>query len=229
MTVERGVSETSILESAQFVIDSMSFNGNECTMSQKIFDYVEADEYKNDELTGKKTVPDICMYNRWYDPAKYITSLQDNSATDSNQGGSFPEEYYVDGTNTLSIQVTVKGVVLKKDYASPDDTEMTALKLSKEEIRVRPDGTAALTASATPENATEKVFWFTENSKIATVAKDGTVTGIKNGETVIHALTLSGQDARCKVTVDENAVEEPVTSPSTEPSTEPSASPSTSP
>lgn len=230
VTVQRGVSETSILNSALFEVESLQFNGNDCSMSKKAFSYVEEDAFVNDKPTGKKTVPDICMLNYWYEPANCITDLKKNPG--SNNGCSFPKEYYVDGTNTLTMKVTVKNAVLKKDYAK-SEISVTNLTMAKDNAVVRPGNTLILTASVTPENTTEKILWFSENKNIAEVAQDGTVTGIKEGETIVHAMTYSGQDAVCKITVDEKAIEEPTASPSTDPgtkpSTEPSAKPSTEP
>lgn len=229
VTVERGIAETSILNNAEFKVDSLEFNGHECEMYTNEFSYIEGDEYKDDILTGKRTVPDICMLNYWYDPANCIKDLKKNAEKET--GCSFPEDWYVDDINTLTMQVIITDAVLKKDYGKPDDTAATDLKLSRESVAVLPGNTVALTATVTPDTATEKVLWFSENTKIAEVAQDGTVTAVKNGETTIHALTISGKDVSCKVTVDENAVTEPepTTVPSTEPSAEPSAEPSSSP
>ncbi len=226
VTVHREVSQTSILNSAVFEVENLQFNGRDCTMSNKTFPYEEEDEYKNDKPTGKRTVPDICMLNYWYEPANCITDLTKNEGKDN--GCSFPEEYYVDGVNTITMKVTVKDAVLKKDYA-PAEVPATALSLAKDGVGVHPGNVVALAATLMPENTTEKILWFSEDRSIAEVAQDGTVTGIKKGVTIVHAMTYSGQDASCRITVDENAVEEPVASPGAEPSTEPGAEPSAEP
>lgn len=243
VAVHKGLADDCILQSAQFVVDSLDFNGNACTMSTNTFDYEEEDA-KNDqgELTGKKSVLDLCMLNYWHEPDNCINELKKNAG--SNAGCSFPSDFYVNGTNVLTMKVTVKNAVLKKDFTLPEDVDATALSLSQENVTVKPEGKAQLTAAVTPQNSTEKVLWYSENTKIATVEQDGVITGVKNGETVVHALTLSGQDVSCTVTVDENAeVPQATTSaeptksaepqssnqPSTEPSTEPSAEPTTTP
>lgn len=230
VTVNKGVSETSILDSAVFEVESLQFNGHDCAMSNRTFSYAEGDEFKDDQPTGKRTVPDICMLNYWYEPANCITDLKKNPGKDG--GCSFPADYYIDGTNTLTMKVAVKNAVLKKDYVMAE-IPATALTLAKDSVGVRPGNIVALAATVASENATEKVLWYSENKNIAEVAQDGTVTGIKNGETTVHALTYSGQGASCKITVDENAVEEPTASPGTDPSatpgTEPSLEPSATP
>ena len=241
LAVHKGLSETCILDSAQFVVDSLDFNGHACTMSTNTFDYEEEDAVDGDgNPTGKRTVLDLCLLNYWHEPDNYINELQKNAG--SNAGCSFPSDFYVTGTNVLTMKVTVKNAVLKKDFTLPEDVAVTALTLSKDSVSVKPEGTVQLTAAVSPENATEKVLWYSENFKIATVGQDGVITGVKNGETTIHALTLSGQDVSCPVTVEESG---PITStepaesaepsvdpsilPSTEPSTEPSTAPSTEP
>lgn len=229
MTVERGIAETSILNSAEFKLESLQFNEHECGLYTNEFSYYEGDEYKDDVPTGKRTVPDICMLNYWYDPANCIKDLKRNEGTDS--GYSFPEEYYVDGINTLTMKFTVTDAVLKKDYGKPDDIAVTALDVSSDSVAVRPGDTVTLETTVAPESATEKILWFSENQKIASVSQSGVITGVKEGETTVHALTVSGKDVPCKVTVDKNAALQPDPSvePSTEPSTQPSAEPSASP
>lgn len=105
------------------------------------------------------------------------------------------------------MKITVKNTVLKKDYATPE-IPATALTLAKDSVGVHPGNIVTLAAAVSPENATEKVLWYSENKNVAEVTQDGTVTGIKKGETTVHALTYSGQEASCKITVDEDAVEE---------------------
>ncbi len=48
--------------------------------------------------------------------------------------------------------------------------------------------------------ATEDITWYTGNSRVATVAKDGTVTGRSVGSTIITA-KVNGKILRCKVNV----------------------------
>lgn len=54
----------------------------------------------------------------------------------------------------------------------------------------------------TPEDSTERAInWFSQNSKIASVNSDGTITGVSVGTTVIFARIPSGEMAQLTVTV----------------------------
>ena len=95
--------------------------------------------------------------------------------------------YFVEGKNTKpggDTTVSVTGVTLDQD----------ALTVNRGE-------TAALTATVLPvDAANKKVNWQTANSKVATV-KNGTVTGVSEGETIITVTADGGHTAQCTVTV----------------------------
>lgn len=204
VTVERKVSEETNVKSATFTVNELKFNDTPLSMSQNVF-------YFDKSVT--KTL-DICMINCWAEEVTFVEGL-----TKGNQCYSFPADSYVDGTNTLTMKVTVSDAVLDLADQTPE-IPATALTLSKESLSVGAGKTAALTAVAAPENTTEKVLWFSENPKIATVSQDGTVTGVVNGETIIHALTISGMDTVCKVTVsDDPGTTDDPTPPTQDPNT----------
>lgn len=226
VTVQREVAETSILNSAQITIDSVKFNTHECTLSIKDYYYEEI----FDTNENKNTVPDICLLNYWYEPANTIAELTKNPG--SNNGCSFPEDWYEDGTNTIAMEVTVSNVSLK-EIQSREETPAESISISKESLDLAPGSSQALTAALQPETATEKVLWHSDNQKIAKVAQDGTVTAGQEGEATVRALTYSGKEATCTVKVGSSASQEPggdtTDEPSQEPSTEPSAEPSQKP
>lgn len=58
-----------------------------------------------------------------------------------------------------------------------------------------------LVASTSPESAAKNVTWYSSNSKVATVSKNGKVTAVKAGTATITAKTANGLKATCKVTV----------------------------
>ena len=63
--------------------------------------------------------------------------------------------------------------------------------------------TATFTATVAPEDATNKgVKWTTADANVATIAEDGTVTGVEAGKTKVTATTLDGEKtATADVTV----------------------------
>ena len=63
--------------------------------------------------------------------------------------------------------------------------------------------TGTLTATVTPDNATDKtVTWTSSDKNVATVDKDnGTVTPVGEGTATITATAANGKKDTCKVTV----------------------------
>ena len=86
----------------------------------------------------------------------------------------------------------------------------TGVTLNKNTLTLEIGGMATLTATVSPENATDKtVTWESDKTNIATVDNTGKVTAIKDGTAVITVKTANGKTATCTVTV--NAAVIPVT------------------
>ena len=96
-----------------------------------------------------------------------------------------------DPTKTASCKV-----VVKKPFVAVD-----GITLSETTAKLEIGSTITLTATVSPENATEPaVTWSTDNAAVATV-EDGVVTAVGAGEAVITA-KAGGMTAECKVTVE---------------------------
>lgn len=77
---------------------------------------------------------------------------------------------------------------------------VTGISLNTSSTSVTVDSTVTLTATVTPNNATnKKVTWSTNNSNVATV-NNGVVTGKSTGTATITA-TVGGKSATCSITV----------------------------
>ena len=95
------------------------------------------------------------------------------------------------------------------EFVSVEDTEptpseivATSVKFNTTSITLEKGKTATLTATVTPDNATDKtITWSTSNSKVASVDKNGKVTAVGEGTAIITATTANGKTATCKVTV----------------------------
>lgn len=81
--------------------------------------------------------------------------------------------------------------------------EVQRVTLNKNDITVEEGKSNSLTAEIFPDNATDKSLeWESSDEDIATVDKDGNVTGMKPGNTVITVKTSDGgYEASCKVKV----------------------------
>ena len=92
---------------------------------------------------------------------------------------------------------------------NPAEVPATGISLNKSSITLEVGGTTTLTATVTPNNATNKsVTWSSSNTSVAKVNSYGTVTGIANGTATITAKTVAGNyTATCQVTVQNILVE----------------------
>ena len=87
------------------------------------------------------------------------------------------------------MEVTVKG------------TSAETMTMSSEKLYVRTGEQKALTVAVTPSWADTACEWFSDDENIATVDKNGIVTGVAIGTTVIRAKAESGCEAEAQVIV----------------------------
>ena len=85
------------------------------------------------------------------------------------------------------------------------EVAVTGISVSQSSLTMEPGGTANLTATVSPSNATDKtVTWSTSNQSVVTVS-GGTVTAVGEGTATITA-TASGKTASCTVTVNKKVI-----------------------
>ena len=76
-----------------------------------------------------------------------------------------------------------------------------SVTLNKSSVTVRADESTTLTYTIDPDNTKNKtVTWASSNTSVATV-KDGTVSGVNEGNCTITVTTKNGKTATCDVTV----------------------------
>jgi len=81
-------------------------------------------------------------------------------------------------------------------------TSVTQIKLNKKSEVITKGEKFTLKATVTPATASnKKVTWTTSDKKVATVDKNGKVTGKGAGTAVITAKTANGKTATCTITV----------------------------
>ena len=95
-----------------------------------------------------------------------------------------------------------KATVTVKVIVEAESVEVSGAK------HVAINGTVTLAATVSPENATDKtVTWTTDNDKIATVDKNGVLTGVAEGKVVVTATTANGKTATATVYVTKVAID----------------------
>lgn len=91
----------------------------------------------------------------------------------------------------------------------------TSVKLNRKIMTMVVDQSTRLTATISPKNATYKtVLWTSSDPTVARVLADGTITGLKPGETIITAKSRDNngkKNAKCYVTVREAVVSTGIT------------------
>ena len=155
----------------------------------------------------------------------YAQATDENLASFSVNGS--PIEVFLGGSTSarfsflLGKNCTYKfiatdkaGNVTEKTVTVYDGTyvvPVTGVSLDESSITLDVGGNQTLTATVTPEDATnKKVRWSSDNEAVATVSEDGVVTAVAGGTAVITATTHDGFfTASCTVTV--NAPDAPPT------------------
>ncbi len=132
---------------------------------------------------------------KWSSDKPEIASV-DNSGkvTALKEGKAVVTVTTVDGGKTASCEVTVEPI------------KVTAVTVSPDKVTVQENKSFKLSAVCTPEEAPDKaVIWKSMDTGVATVAEDGTVTGIRQGTTQVLAMLKSNNSVfgRCDITVTE--------------------------
>lgn len=107
------------------------------------------------------------------------------------------------GDDFVSLQGTVKSFIDKLIENAIDPNEVASIKLNKSAITLTSGSTTTLTATVLPTTALKKdVEWYSTNSSVASVDKNGKITAISPGSTTIIAKTVDGGlTAVCYVSV----------------------------
>ena len=87
-------------------------------------------------------------------------------------------------------------------YALDPVVAVTGISISKSTLSLNPGGSATLTATVSPSNATNKaVTWSSNNTSVATVDSSGKVTAKTNGTAVITVKSSANANATASCTV----------------------------
>ena len=131
-------------------------------------------------------------------------TLQENLEIGKDETLTIPEDASLNANGKLTNDGTiiVKGE-LTGDVEGNGSIPITNITLDKTVLSLDVDKTATLRAMITPEQATEKaVTWISNNTNIATVDENGTVTAVSVGTVIITVTTADdSKTATCEVTV----------------------------
>lgn len=136
----------------------------------------------------------------WSSSNKAVASVKDGEVTAVSVGEATITAKSEDGGKKATCKVVV----------SAKHIPVSSVTLDKEEVSLVLEDKMTLTATVTPDNASNKtILWTSSDESIVTVT-DGEVTALKVGEATITATSEDGdKKASCKVTV--NAKPVPVT------------------
>jgi len=192
VTTEDGQSATFVLNvQAKSEPEVISVTGIELSESS-----LELTEGEGVTLSATVSPEDATNKNyTWSSSDPEVATVADGAVTALKEGSATITVTTEDGEFTASCVITVKA-------KEPEVVKVTGVSLSETSIEIEVEGAASLTATVSPENATnKKLTWSSSNPEIATVA-DGAVTGIKEGSASITVTTEDGEfTASCAVTV----------------------------
>ena len=142
----------------------------------------------------------------WSSENEDIASANNGIVTAIGAGETTITATTEDGEKTAECVVTV----IEESDPEPEEIPVESVELDVQNVTLKIGETTTLTATITPDNATNKnVTWSSENEDIASV-NNGIVTAIGEGETTITVTTEDGEKtAECVVTVIEESDPEP--------------------
>ena len=135
-------------------------------------------------------------------------TLQENLTIGEGESLTVPDGASLDTNGKL----TVDGGTLTGNVIGTVNYKVTGVSLDKTTLNLNPGKEGTLTATITPDNATnQNVTWKSSDTKVATV-DNGLVTAVAEGTATITVTTADGgKTATCEVTVTQPA-KTPVTS-----------------
>ena len=125
----------------------------------------------------------------WSRNNELVATVENGMVTAVSEGDATITVTTEDGNYTATCKVTVT-------------IPVTGVSLSQTELSLSKGGTATLTATVAPSDATnQNVTWSSNNTEVATV-NNGTVTAVSGGKATITVTTEDGgHTATCNVTV----------------------------
>ena len=131
-----------------------------------------------------------------------IAIVSEKSYQDTGLQPNTSYDYYIDVLRNDGAWCTNSEGITATTTAPPVIVP-SGITISDNNISIAEGETYKLNAAVFPDNANDKsILWNSDDSNIASVSEDGTITAIKAGSTNIYANTCNGLTAVCSVTVD---------------------------
>ena len=158
------------------------------------------------EVTLTATVSPEDAVNKnvaWSSSTPAVATVEAGKVTAVKAGTSTITVTTEDGGMTATCEVTVV-----PEPVEPEDVPVKGVSLDKTNLELTEGDKVVLTATVTPDNATDKsVIWSSSDTAVVSV-EDGKVTAVKVGTASISVTTNNGSfTATCEVTVVEKTVE----------------------
>ena len=161
----------------------------------------------------EETIVSYCAFFNMEGEENWSISSSDFAVTENTDGThtiTLPAAFCMENDTCIALENSAYNYFNSFYFVTGDNTKpggdtkiaVTGVTLDQDALTVNRGETAALTATVLPVNATnQKLTWQTGDRTIATV-KNGTVTGIGEGETTVTVTTQDGgYTAQCTVTV----------------------------
>ncbi len=179
------------VKAAVHPVTSISLNRTEATLTEGDITVLTV-IFTPENATNKKI--------SWSSSDSAVAKVDNGTVTAVKVGTATITATSEDGNHTATCKIEV----ITKEYP------VTGITLDKTSLEMTEGDSANLTATITPENATNKnVIWSSSNTEVAKV-ENGKVTALKEGTATITATSEDGgYKANCQVTVKANII--PVT------------------
>lgn len=189
------------LRSLEFVLDvpaGMTYVANSAKTANNLKDTLGTAAADWTELTKKFTAYGDGAYTNSKDTVLLTFNCTVDTAAGLGSKNVTIKEVVVGNSEDVEIDNTVSPAVVTVEAKT---IKVTSVAVSPKTLNLEVGQTRTLTATVTPDNATDKtVTWTSSNDKVATVV-DGTVAAVGEGTATITATAANGKKDTCKVTV----------------------------
>lgn len=138
-------------------------------------------------------------------------TVDDNGIVTADKAGEGKVSVTLEGNDNIQAICTYTVIEAENEaeiteVEAGNEAELIALQPTS--ITLKAGGTTKLKPQLNPSDATASINWTSDNSKIASVSSDGTVTAINHGTTIIKA-TLADKTVTATVIVKDGKTTQP--------------------